>query len=170
MGQCCVLQWPFSSAGPAQSLPPCLALCWTRFLTAFPPPHVFEHALQSCQSSDLQSTGHGSRLHFSCFELPPVHFLPPAFTSTLYFRVVVCCPPPHVFVHLLHSAQSSQTQSTGQDASLHFAVSFSGWGHASPLYFGCTSTFRCLDVVPPPHFLEHSVQEDQWPTLQSTGQ
>ena len=141
-----------------------------------PPPHVFEHSVQSLQSVH---SGHDCWLHSSITSKGPIHGLslnkllerlPSSETST-QFLVFFLKPPPHVSEQLDHSDQFSNT---GHFLVLQFSTSESGCLHGLLYLLRVPEpdwTFnsgiphsRDLSRFPPLQVTLHSLQSDQGPS------
>eukprot|EP01012_Entosiphon_sulcatum_P065557 TRINITY_DN9450_c0_g1_i4.p2 TRINITY_DN9450_c0_g1~~TRINITY_DN9450_c0_g1_i4.p2 ORF type:complete len:251 (-),score=19.30 TRINITY_DN9450_c0_g1_i4:288-1040(-) len=85
-------------------------------------------------------------------------------------RLRDCCPPPHCLVQGDQSLHTSTVQSTGHGSGLQCLSSFKLSEHGWPPYAACTRTDLVRIVVPLPHVLSQTLQDDQSLILQSIGQ
>mmetsp|Transcript_93013 Transcript_93013/g.259143 ORF Transcript_93013/g.259143 Transcript_93013/m.259143 type:complete len:312 (+) Transcript_93013:2183-3118(+) len=169
MGHPAVSQLESSFVEPLHGFPPCWAVITERVRVLTPPPQVFVQIDHLPQSSNEQSSGHGSSLHASVAVILPSHSAPPYAASTRFWREWVRSPPPQDFEHRDHSPQLFHWQATGQGSALHEVLSLPWPSQAFPPEAAVAATSRLLVIMPLPQVRVHFDQLAQSPHAQSTG-
>mmetsp|Transcript_38125 Transcript_38125/g.104982 ORF Transcript_38125/g.104982 Transcript_38125/m.104982 type:complete len:222 (-) Transcript_38125:701-1366(-) len=146
-----------------------------RVRTIVPPPQVCEQVLHAVQSFQAQSL----TAHCWFVAQPRVcasdksHGGPPFTASLATCRTRLCWAAPQVALQAPQEDQGltrhGDPYMSPQVMLLQGFVSFKLPTHSAPPFAAECSTFRSLNVWPPPHGLSHKVHMPHSPTRQSTG-